>query len=239
MSIVLVGSTSGSVTLQEPAVAGTTVLDLPATSGTVLTSASTGISASNITTGTLPLAQGGSGTTTGQAIVPIQTVNLSGLTSFNFSVSAYPQYIVYLNNLGGSVASANVLLTASNDGGSSYIGSWNWRTNLLSVAGATTVLNNDSSNGSSMYIWYDIWNGAAPSGTNGYVMIAGTSYYGANKRATCVAYMGGQQQGGQSLQLHMGQEQDDGKQFNNIRIFLSSGTFYGNSTALICGVKAI
>jgi hypothetical protein len=35
MSIVLLGSTSGSVTLQEPAVAGTTVLNLPATSGTV------------------------------------------------------------------------------------------------------------------------------------------------------------------------------------------------------------
>lgn len=41
MSIVLVGSTSGSVTLQEPAIAGSTVLTLPATSGTVLTSAST------------------------------------------------------------------------------------------------------------------------------------------------------------------------------------------------------
>jgi hypothetical protein len=40
MSIVLQGSTSGSVTLQEPAVAGTTVLTLPTTSGTVLTSAS-------------------------------------------------------------------------------------------------------------------------------------------------------------------------------------------------------
>ena len=37
MSIVLVGATSGSVTLQEPAVAGTTVLNLPATSGTILT----------------------------------------------------------------------------------------------------------------------------------------------------------------------------------------------------------
>jgi len=37
MSIVLVGSTSGSITLQEPAVAGTTVLDLPATSGTFIT----------------------------------------------------------------------------------------------------------------------------------------------------------------------------------------------------------
>ena len=37
MSIVLVGSTSGSITLQEPAVAGTTVLTLPAVTGTVLT----------------------------------------------------------------------------------------------------------------------------------------------------------------------------------------------------------
>jgi hypothetical protein len=35
MSLVLSGSTSGSVTLQEPAIAGTTVLDLPAVSGTV------------------------------------------------------------------------------------------------------------------------------------------------------------------------------------------------------------
>lgn len=36
MSIVLLGSTSGSITLQEPAVAGSTVLNLPATSGTVM-----------------------------------------------------------------------------------------------------------------------------------------------------------------------------------------------------------
>ena len=40
MSIVLVGSTSGSITLQEPAVAGSTVLDLPAVSGTILTTTS-------------------------------------------------------------------------------------------------------------------------------------------------------------------------------------------------------
>ena len=37
MSIVLLGSTSGSCTLQEQAVAGTTVLTLPTTSGTVAT----------------------------------------------------------------------------------------------------------------------------------------------------------------------------------------------------------
>jgi hypothetical protein len=41
MSIVLVGSSSGSITLQEPAVAGTTVLDLPATSGTVVVTGTT------------------------------------------------------------------------------------------------------------------------------------------------------------------------------------------------------
>ena len=40
MSIVLVGSTSGSITLQEPAVAGTTVLNLPAVSGTIVTTGS-------------------------------------------------------------------------------------------------------------------------------------------------------------------------------------------------------
>ena len=38
MSIVLIGSTSGSITLQEPAVAGSTVLTLPAATGTVMVS---------------------------------------------------------------------------------------------------------------------------------------------------------------------------------------------------------
>jgi hypothetical protein len=40
MSIILQGSTSGSVTLQEPAISGSTVLDLPAVSGTILTTTS-------------------------------------------------------------------------------------------------------------------------------------------------------------------------------------------------------
>jgi hypothetical protein len=41
MSLVLSGSTSGSVTLQEPAISGTTVLDLPATSGNVVVDSAT------------------------------------------------------------------------------------------------------------------------------------------------------------------------------------------------------
>ena len=42
MSIVLQGSTSGSITLQEPAVSGSTVLSLPAVSGTLITTGSSG-----------------------------------------------------------------------------------------------------------------------------------------------------------------------------------------------------
>jgi len=42
MSIILQGSTSGSITLQEPAVSGSTVLSLPAVSGTILTTGSSG-----------------------------------------------------------------------------------------------------------------------------------------------------------------------------------------------------
>jgi len=52
MSIVLLGSTSGSCTLQEQAVAGTTVLTLPTTSGTVLTSASS-VARSQLPAGTV------------------------------------------------------------------------------------------------------------------------------------------------------------------------------------------
>jgi hypothetical protein len=48
-SLILNGSTSGSVTLSSPAVSGTTTLTLPTTSGTVLTSASnTGFPAGSV-----------------------------------------------------------------------------------------------------------------------------------------------------------------------------------------------
>jgi len=53
-SVVIAGDTSGAITLQAPAVAGSTTLTLPATSGTVLTSI----------TGVLSVAQGGTAVTT-------------------------------------------------------------------------------------------------------------------------------------------------------------------------------
>jgi hypothetical protein len=57
MSIVLLGSSSGSVTLQEPTVAGSTVIDLPATSGTMAVLPTS--------TSVLPEASGGTGTSIG------------------------------------------------------------------------------------------------------------------------------------------------------------------------------
>lgn len=65
-SVVVNGDTSGAVTLSAPAVAGTVTVTLPATSGTMLTTASsTGISGSAISSGTVPEAYGGTGTSTG------------------------------------------------------------------------------------------------------------------------------------------------------------------------------
>jgi len=74
MSIVLVGSTSGSVTLQEPAVAGTTVLTLPAVSGTVITTGTTG---QVIDSGALPIGS------------VLQVVNGTNSTTVTSSTNTY------------------------------------------------------------------------------------------------------------------------------------------------------
>jgi hypothetical protein len=59
MSIVLMGSTSGSCTLQEQAVAGTTTLTLPAASGNVLASTAVSASVTNTVTNKIAVDIGG------------------------------------------------------------------------------------------------------------------------------------------------------------------------------------
>ena len=70
-SVVIAGNTSGSVTLDAPAVAGTTVLTLPATSGTVLAPSG----------GTLGATQGGTGLTSAGSNGNVLTSNGTTWTS--------------------------------------------------------------------------------------------------------------------------------------------------------------
>ena len=130
MSLILQGSTSGSVTLQEPAVAGTTVLTLPATSGNVVVDSATQtltnktIEGGTITSGTAVASTSGTSidftsipswvkritvmfdgvSTNGSSNLLVQLGTLSGIESSG--------YISYSNQTGNSVSSAGVTSTA-------------------------------------------------------------------------------------------------------------------------------
>jgi len=92
MSIVLVGSTSGSITLQEPAIAGTTVLDLPATSGTMALTSNLGVTeadqwylTTNVIVGSIPFiltSNFGRVTTGGFSLLGTGMTQSSGVFSF-------------------------------------------------------------------------------------------------------------------------------------------------------------
>jgi len=94
MSIVLLGSTSGSVTLQEPAVAGSTTLTLPATTGTVVVGSSA-VSAA----GQIPFSTDGSTYTPTAKIVSGTAVASTSGTSIDFtSIPSWVKKITVLFN---------------------------------------------------------------------------------------------------------------------------------------------
>ena len=154
MSIVLVGSTSGSVTLQEPAVAGTTVLTLPAVSGTVITTGTTG---QVIASGALPI---------GSVLQVLQTVKsdtFSITTSSTFqditgmSVSITPKFstskILVMADIAGNgtaqsatarlVRGATAIFTGD-AAGSRPLGSANWLDNIQYEVQVSTIVFLDS-----------------------------------------------------------------------------------------------
>ena len=94
MSLILQGSTSGSVTLQEPAVAGTTVLTLPATSGNVVVDSAT----QTLTNKTLTSPTIG-GTPTGVGVLTSGTAVSASSTSVDFtSIPSWVKRISVLFN---------------------------------------------------------------------------------------------------------------------------------------------
>lgn len=97
MSIVLQGSTSGSITLQEPAIAGSTVLSLPATSGTVALTSQLPTAPSAV--GQIPFSTDGSTYTPTAKIVSGTAVNSTSGTSIDFtSIPSWVKRITVMFN---------------------------------------------------------------------------------------------------------------------------------------------
>ena len=99
MSIVLVGSSSGSITLQEPAVAGTTTLNLPATSGTVLVGGTQNIPKSALPTGSVLQVVNGF-TSTAVTTTVNQTYIDTGITATITPLFASSRIMVLVNLCG-------------------------------------------------------------------------------------------------------------------------------------------
>jgi hypothetical protein len=139
MSIVLVGSTSGSVTLQEPAVAGTTVLDLPATSGNVVVDTAT----QTLTNKTLTSPTIG-GTPTGVGVLTSGTAATpSAVTFVDFtSIPSWVKRITVMFNGVSLNNTANILIqlgTASGFTSTGYISTSNILNNSSGSSGSSST----------------------------------------------------------------------------------------------------
>jgi len=173
----------------------------------------------------------------------VSSVNLNGLSSYAFSITSYPAYMLFFDCVTSTISGANLQIRASYDGGSSYPSNWNYREVIYGVN--NTSASNYANTGNAAVAWLrtNMWNGngtPGTAGTGGYVKIQGCGgYWGTDKRLTFEGTFGGQSPSGQELSHCMGQTQDDGSQYNTVSIETSSGTFKLQSRLLICGIRSI
>ena len=95
--VILNGSTSGSVTLDPPAVAGSTVITLPSTSGTMLTTASSGQSIPKAALPTGSVLQVVRSSLTSQVTTSSSTYSALGLSATIVPVSATSKLYIFVN----------------------------------------------------------------------------------------------------------------------------------------------
>ena len=98
----------------------------------------TALDADNVSAGTLAIARGGTGATTGAGMTLISTVAAStdSLVTFTGLSATYPVYLLTINNLYSSSDGDAIRIAASSDAGSSYV---------VQAYGALSTFNTDTS----------------------------------------------------------------------------------------------
>jgi hypothetical protein len=136
-SLILSGSTSGSVTLSSPAVSGTTTLTLPTTSGTVLTSASS-LTASQLPAGSVLQVLNAYKTDT-QSFAPSATFSdIVGLTLTITPTSSSSKFLIYFSvSIGGGADATHGYVRINRNG--TVIGQADTASNRTPASG--TVVN--------------------------------------------------------------------------------------------------
>jgi hypothetical protein len=168
-SVVISGDTSGSVTLQAPAVAGTTVLTLPATSGTVITGAggvtavtAGGTGAATLTANNVIL---GNGTSAVQFVAPGTNGNLLTSNGTTWTSVAPPSSTPTTAQVQSAMAGSS-----QNDLGTYNLG----YISNGSVISAGTNYAGSSINMSGIYTDSGTWPGSPIRGGAGAVTVSGT-----------------------------------------------------------------
>ena len=152
MSVVLLGSTSGSITLQEPAVAGSTVLTLPAVTGTVLTDTSP--KAGNV----IQVVQGKTTTQISTTSTSYVTTGLTAsITPSSSSSKILVTFIGEMQTQNGAQVNATIYRNstdlATGSGGRGFVQLYNGAGELQTTV-AGTVLDSPATTSSTTYTIY-------------------------------------------------------------------------------------
>jgi len=145
MSLVLLGSTSGSVTLQEPAIAGSTVIDLPATSGTMAVSGGT------ITTLTTTSGISVQGLTVGRGAGAVSTNTTVGASALAANTTGSSNTAVGVNALAANTTAAFNTAVGWNALPAVTTGGYNTATGSRSLYSNTTAIYNSAFGQEALY----------------------------------------------------------------------------------------
>ena len=124
-SLVLTGDTSGQVTIAAPAVAGTTTLTLPATTGTVLTDATVGVCRAWVNFN-------GTGTPAIRASFNVSSITDNGVGQYTINITtalADTNFATLVSAGDTTVSSANSTMT--------YVGSKSTTTQFVAIRNGT------------------------------------------------------------------------------------------------------